>query len=421
MLPVEMWTHVFTMCDWRDLPHLNATNREFRAILKTQSIWKEIIRRFISPHCPLGSNPMQRFQKFVKGTFEFDPMTSICSERLEGHDDQIICAETFQDKVMTGALDGKAILWDLDKKTPILTLECGHWVGSLALSRSEIAIESDVICRYNTETKDYSVIESDVQQQSLLFHRNYLLSETWENTRIYDLKSGNCQHLEGIRNPISSDLASFLSRDLLPLFLDDAFHLFSFTANMIILQLDQQVSYTVCGEGKIFFGFKNGDLTSWNLQTEIFSQLGRHDDLIKCITLFEDKIITASYDHKIKIWDSVSCLATLEGHSDKIELMTLHGHKLATASYDCTVCLWDLKTRECVTAFGLRGLAKTLSFSPLGDKLLVVLKENLFIYTLQTGSIKTFAIGKTRTPVSFSGNRRLVADRHKNLIVIDNI
>jgi WD40 repeat protein len=73
-----------------------------------------------------------------------------------------------------------------------------------------------------------------------------------------------------------------------------------------------------------------------------------HQDNITDIRFTNDseRIITASEDKTVKIWDlNGRLLRTLEGHTDKVNTMDISpdGTMLLTGSSDYSVRLWKLK------------------------------------------------------------------------------
>jgi WD40 repeat protein len=68
-----------------------------------------------------------------------------------------------------------------------------------------------------------------------------------------------------------------------------------------------------------------------------------HDHTVSCLVVHGDKLISGSYDNKIKVWstDTWTCERTLEGHGDdSVYSLVVHGDKLLSGGYDQTVKVW---------------------------------------------------------------------------------
>ena len=59
-----------------------------------------------------------------------------------------------------------------------------------------------------------------------------------------------------------------------------------------------------------------------------------HADWVSDILVYQNKLITCSYDKTIKIWDlnSHKCFKTLEGHTDWVNNILVYQNKLITCS-----------------------------------------------------------------------------------------
>ncbi|ODV88017.1 hypothetical protein CANARDRAFT_192731 [[Candida] arabinofermentans NRRL YB-2248] len=103
------------------------------------------------------------------------------------------------------------------------------------------------------------------------------------------------------------------------------------------------------GEWIAFGSRKLGQLLvyEWKSESYILKQQG-HFDAMNCLTYSPDgsRIVTASDDGKIKIWDVVSgfCLATFEEHQSAVTAVAFakRGQVMFSSSLDGTVRAWDL-------------------------------------------------------------------------------
>jgi len=96
------------------------------------------------------------------------------------------------------------------------------------------------------------------------------------------------------------------------------------------------------------------EISLFNLNTNsIVQSLQGHTDGIWCLILYDEssKLITASEDTSIKIWDikSCECIQTLLGHSREVYcLKILKNEKLASGANDNKIKIWDLTKFVCL-------------------------------------------------------------------------
>ncbi|SJM86960.1 probable Periodic tryptophan protein 2 [Zygosaccharomyces bailii] len=109
------------------------------------------------------------------------------------------------------------------------------------------------------------------------------------------------------------------------------------------------VSINSSGEWLAFGSSRLGQLLvyEWQSESYVLKQQG-HFDSMNSLTYSPDgsRVVTASEDGKIKVWDVVSgfCLVTLEGHTSSVTQVQFakRGQVLFSSSLDGTVRAWDL-------------------------------------------------------------------------------
>jgi WD40 repeat protein len=135
----------------------------------------------------------------------------------------------------------------------------------------------------------------------------------------------------------------------------------------------------------------SGDQTVkiWDLHTEQVKTLGGSHNWINCMTIWGDKLITGSPDYKLRIWDlnSGQKLQTLKGHTNWIRCVMIWGDKLISGASDWTIKVWDLNTgRELQTLLGHNNWVNCMTI--WGDKLISGSDDKTFkIWDLNSGEL----------------------------------
>ncbi|MGC1878122.1 MAG: F-box/WD40 repeat-containing protein, partial [Rhabdochlamydiaceae bacterium] len=114
-----------------------------------------------------------------------------------------------------------------------------------------------------------------------------------------------------------------------------------------------------------------------------------HQHSVNSILVFGDKLISASSDRTIKIWDlsSGKVLQTLEGHQRWVNSILVDRDKLISASSDCTIKIWDLSSGKVLqTLDDHRDMVNSILVD--GDKLISASGDRTIkIWDLSSGKV----------------------------------
>ena len=64
---------------------------------------------------------------------------------------------------------------------------------------------------------------------------------------------------------------------------------------------------------------------------------------MNCLTIFDDKLLSGSFDCKIKVWNinTDDCLKTLESHSHFVMTLLATNNFFISGSEDKTIKIWN--------------------------------------------------------------------------------
>jgi WD40 repeat protein len=112
-----------------------------------------------------------------------------------------------------------------------------------------------------------------------------------------------------------------------------------------------------------------------------------HTNRISTIQIYNNKIISASWDETVRIWDikTGECLQTLQGHTSSIDFSLIHGEKFISRSYD-KILVWDIETGLCIQTVPVTGFDPVWIFE---NNILTITYENsIQFWDIATGECK---------------------------------
>mmetsp|Transcript_26320 Transcript_26320/g.37062 ORF Transcript_26320/g.37062 Transcript_26320/m.37062 type:complete len:399 (+) Transcript_26320:79-1275(+) len=91
----------------------------------------------------------------------------------------------------------------------------------------------------------------------------------------------------------------------------------------------------------------------WNSQRTVIRSWEAHQGYITCLLIWNDFLVSASCDKTIKVWNrNGECLHRLEGHNHWIWWLVVWNNMLCSASLDDMIKIWDKTGREVQTLVG---------------------------------------------------------------------
>ncbi|EDV25362.1 uncharacterized protein TRIADDRAFT_24498, partial [Trichoplax adhaerens] len=121
----------------------------------------------------------------------------------------------------------------------------------------------------------------------------------------------------------------------------------------------QGISCVKFDESRIITSSYDKKVKVWDIRTNSpwsAMTLTGHTGTVRCMDLKENRLVTGSCDCTIKVWDlhmsqtwsSVVCRATLLGHQHTVRCLQMEGDFVISGSYDRTLRIWDIRTKTCM-------------------------------------------------------------------------
>lgn len=202
-----------------------------------------------------------------------------------------------------------------------------------------------------------------------------LTASTDRSLRLLDLLSGECiAVLDGHADELTACAITSDGRLAISASTDSTAKLWDLATRRCVGTLDNDerwaTSCTVTRDGNhLVVGSDNGVIGIWDLSSQQrLSTLSGHDDYITaCLTTSSAKIVSASRDGSVRVWDleTTECNHVLEAearlptaratpeHRWINAIVVLHGGtQILAAAGDGSMAHWDIETGRCIRVFG---------------------------------------------------------------------
>ncbi|UYV76441.1 hypothetical protein LAZ67_14000406 [Cordylochernes scorpioides] len=103
-------------------------------------------------------------------------------------------------------------------------------------------------------------------------------------------------------------------------------------------------------EDKVVSGSYDHTLKVWDLRTGLCREtLVGHEGAVLCLQFDTTKIVSGSGDKTIKVWKEGRCAVTLNGHEDAVTCLQFDSCRIISGSLDRTIKFWSQETGACLS------------------------------------------------------------------------
>ncbi|KAH6562677.1 hypothetical protein BASA62_008993 [Batrachochytrium salamandrivorans] len=302
--------------DWRSL---------YQARLRLLQNWKEgHVESFaITGHTDSVYCIQYDSEKIVTGSRDrtvcfWDIRTHKCYKTLRGHTGSVLCLYYNKDILVSGSSDTTLIVWDI-KTGDILHRLSGHTQAVL-----DLRFQGDTLytCSKDSTIRVWSISTGALIRtleghhaavNALHIHGDRLVSASGDClVKLWDLKTGTC-------------IRDFTGH----------------SRGLACVQFDGKV---------IASGSNDQTIKIWDADTgECLRTLVGHEDLVRTLCFDSEHLVSGGYDQSIKVWNMKTgdlMLNFKDAHTSWVFHVQLDPSKIISASQDRKVMIWDFSKQE---------------------------------------------------------------------------
>ena len=290
-----------------------------------------------------------------------------CVQKLEGHEDSIICITVLPDgSLVSGSRDNNLYIWKNNSTEYPQALK-GH---EDSVTCTALLPDGRLVSGSYDNTLRVWDISSGKCIQILKGHEAYLtcitvlpngyvVSGSLDKTvRIWDINRGECLHtLQGHTDCVTCVIV-LPNEHVISGSRDSTLRIWDTNSGKCLKTLNGHESSVTCmtilHDGRVVSGSVDKTLRVWDIRSrKCIQTLVGHEASVTCVTGLPDgRVISGSgsSDKTLRVWDvqSGKCLQTLKGHKNTIICMTLlPDGRIVSGSDDNTLRVWDLNKGEC--------------------------------------------------------------------------
>lgn len=300
--------------------------------------------------------------------------------QLHGHSQTVYCVQCEGNIMVTGSKDCTVKIWSLAARTPNLTLN-GHSASVLCVQYRQVPTLNFPLVVSGSSDATILAWNARTGRPILRFSGH---SESVLGMQLDDRVLVTCSKDRSIRvwrSPNGWDMDQDYLHDDTG---DEAFY-FEQPMDNSISSLASSNSFNPHSRSQSEFSYHSSNLTPQPLAgrsyvtnsddgqfSRISIGLGQplkvlvgHRAAVNAVQFAQGKIVSASGDRTVKIWDlhSGSLIRTLIGHETGIACVHYDGHRIFSGSSDTTIKVWDPLSGKCAsTITGHTALVRALQY-----------------------------------------------------------
>jgi WD40 repeat protein len=242
---------------------------------------------------------------------------------LKGHNDKVTSIiQLHSGSIATGSYDTTICIWDLEKLSPIKTIQALGKVFSLLEFVPNMLLSSlseNIICLWDINSN--------------------------KNNCIYKF----CGHDLWVNCLVKCDDKTFASASN-----DCNIIIWDYYERKIIKKFEAHddciLALIKLKDGNLCSGSVDKLIKIWDSKDQnLIKDLKGHKYWVKCLCQMEDEtILSGSDDKTIKVWKNYVCIFTIKEHSNSVRaLLKLNDNYFISGSFDKTIKIWDIKEFKC--------------------------------------------------------------------------
>ncbi|MED3025658.1 MULTISPECIES: WD40 repeat domain-containing protein [Bacillus cereus group] len=272
--------------------------------------------------------------------------------------------------IYTGGYDKKLYKWNFETGQPKLVTKHNHLITSLAISNDAkylISGSADYTIRlFDLETEQlvqtYLGHTDDVEYVTFTSDNKYIISTSNQHdgrVLVWEVKTGKIvveftEHKSSVKSVWTYNEKVFSSDN------DGNVYVWDIKTGNVIDNLGpyEYDIDTINGrekDHKIFLGLDNGNIDEYDAKTHKFIRtIPAHEIGLKCIKFSPSGklILTAAYDHKVKIWnDRFELINTLPTYKYQWEVsfgFTPNERFVVGCTFGNKYCVWDIESNQLI-------------------------------------------------------------------------
>ena len=362
----ELRIFIFSYLDVASLGRAAQVSTVWRRLTNDAALWANIyVRQFGYP----PGFPQQRIDWKEAATarylLERNWLCGACHRNtMRGHSGWVTCVDFVANKLVSSSYDGTVRVWNTQTGNMLQTLTSGRNLSEMSPlwcvqfhdhSKRVIAGATD------SQIREWDMLTGTIIRKylghlggvkCLQVGGDQLVSGSDDKTvKLFDHRSGSCVQSIPVVGPVSGlkwrgpSLVISSKREN-EVFLYDLRTLHCVQVYSGHSKPVYSVDFDDSSRPRLYSGSRDKMIFCWDMHSgALLRRLQGHSYTIMSVQAGDGKVVSASADTTIKIWDpnaeSSRCIQTLMGHSEVVMSAKFDADKIVSGAADTTVLVWD--------------------------------------------------------------------------------